>query len=192
MKCRVELRSWKDADGQAAMREFLLVPPPRRAAIRDLMAELLSQNPFSRRCAADLARRISAREPGVLCKFTSVFIDLLAEVPSAEWQARGYLALAAALNASTHAQRMNLAVLIRPMIEDERIAVRAMALEAFATLAASAPELRDEATLLLERYRHDPIPALRCRARRMYLVLLASEFKPRRRTPTFHPSAKKG
>jgi hypothetical protein len=189
MKCLLEPRSWKDAEAQAAMREFLLVPPPRRTAIRDLMAELLSANPFSRRCAADLARRVSAREPGVLRKFTSVFIDLLAELPSDEWQTRGYLALAAALNASTHAQRMNLSVLVRPLIEDERIAVRAMALEAFAILSAATPELRDEAALLLERYRRDPTPAMRCRARRMSLLLLESEFKPRRRTPTHLPSA---
>lgn len=161
------------------MREFLLSPPPRRAAIRDLMAEVLSPDPFSRRCAADLARRVSAREPGVLRKFAGVLIDLLAEIPPEEWQTRGYLAMAAAQNASTHAERMNLAVLVRPLIEDERIAVRAMALEAFAILGAAEPELRDEATVLLERYRRDPTPAMRCRARRMGLTLLASETKAR-------------
>lgn len=184
MKCLVEPRSWRDADGHAAMRDFLLCPPPRRAAIRDLMAELLSPHPFSRRCAADLARRVSAREPGVLRKFAGVFIDLLAELPVNEWQTRGYIALAAALNASTHAERMNLAVLVRPLIENERIAVRAMALEAFAILGAAEPELRDEATLLLERYRRDRTPAMRCRARRMSLVLLKSEEKPQPQTPS--------
>lgn len=184
VKCLVEPRSWRDADGQAAMREFLLCPPPRRAAIRDLMAELLSSNPFSRRCAADLARRVSAREPGVLRKFAGVFIDLLAELPADEWQTRGYVALSAALNASTHAQRMNMAVLMRSLIEDERIAVRAMSLEAFAILGAAEPELRDEATLLLERYRRDRTPAVRCRARRMSLMLLESEVKPRPQSPS--------
>jgi hypothetical protein len=44
----------------AAMREFLCQPPPRRAAIRELMKELLSDNPVCRRCAADLARLVSA------------------------------------------------------------------------------------------------------------------------------------
>jgi hypothetical protein len=184
VKCCVEPRSWKDADAQAAMREFLLCPPPRRAVLRDLMAELLSSNPFSRRCAADLARRVSVREPGVLRKFAAVFIDLLAELPANEWQTRGYVALSAALNASTHAERMNLAVLVRPLIEDVRIAVRAMALEAFAILGAAEPELRDEATILLERYRRDPTPAMRCRAQRMSLVLLESEVKLRPRTPS--------
>ena len=192
MKCTVEPRSWRDADGQAAMREFLLCPPPRRAVLRDLMAELLSPNSFSRRCAADLARRVSAREPGVLRKFAGVFIDLLAELPASEWQTRGYVALTAALNASTHAERMNLALLVRSLMEDERIAVRAMALEAFAILGAADPELRDEATLLLESYRRDPIPAMRCRARRMSLVLLGSEVKAGPQTPNRSRRAPKG
>lgn len=166
------------------MREFLLAPPPRRAAIRDLMAELLSPNPFSRRCAADLARRVCAQEPGMLGKFAGVFIDLLAELPANEWQTRGYVALTAALNASTRAERMNLAVLVRPLIEDERIAVRAMALEAFAILGAAEPELRDETMFLLERYRCDPTPAMRCRARRMALLLLESEVEPPPQPPS--------
>jgi hypothetical protein len=59
-------RSWKDADGVAATRDFLRQPPPRRAAIRDLMTSLLSGDSFTSRCAADLARRVSARELGIL------------------------------------------------------------------------------------------------------------------------------
>ena len=74
-------RSWKDADGVAAMRDFLSQPPPRKAALRDLMTELLSPSPYARRCAADLARRVSAREPGILGKYASVLIDLVAELP---------------------------------------------------------------------------------------------------------------
>jgi hypothetical protein len=81
-----------------------------------------------------------------------VLIDLAAEFPVEQWQARGYVTLAAALNASNHAQRMRLAVLVRALIEDERNALRAIALEAFAILAAAEPELRDEAMLLLERW----------------------------------------
>src|SRR5271157_548502 len=125
-------RSWKDADGVEAMRDFLRQPPPRRAAVRGLMTELLSDNPYARRCAADLARLISAREPGILRTYADVLIDLVAELPMEQWQARGYVTLAAALNASTHAQRMRLAVLVRRMTEDDRNALRAIALEAFA------------------------------------------------------------
>ena len=168
-------RSWREADGRAAMRDFLCQAPPRRAAIRDLMKELLSGSPFASRCAADLARRVSAREPGILRQYAGVMIDLVAELPLDQWQTRGYVTLAAALNASTHVQRMRLACLVRSMIDDQRIAVRAIALEAFALLAVAEPELREEAMLLLELSRRDGTFAMRSRARRMLPVLLAAE-----------------
>ena len=113
-------RSWKDADGVAATREFLRRPPPRRAAIRDLMTVLLSENPFDCRCAADLARRVSAREPGILAQYADVLIDLAAELPLEQWQARGYVTLAAALNATTHTQRMSLEAYVRALVDDPR------------------------------------------------------------------------
>ncbi|MGO9777861.1 MAG: hypothetical protein ACLQGT_13450 [Terracidiphilus sp.] len=168
-------RGWTNADAVAAMRDFLAQPPPRRAAIRELMKELLSPDPFARRCAADLARRVSAREPGILKAYAGVLIDLVVELPLEQWQARGYVTLAAAHNASTHGERMRLAAPVRAMIDDERIALRAIALEAFALLAVAEPELRDEAMLLLERYRREGCCAMRSRARRMLLPLMKAE-----------------
>jgi hypothetical protein len=165
-------RSWKDADGVAATRDFLRQPPPRRAAIRDLMTSLLSADSFTSRCAADLARLVSAREPGILRKYADVLIDLVAEIPADRWQARGYVTLTAALNASTHQQRTRMASLVRSLIQDERIAIRAIALEAFAVLAVTEPDLRDEAILLLEHSRLNGAPAIRSRARRMRILLL--------------------
>ena len=64
-------RSWKNADGVAATREFLSLVPPRRAAIRGLMTDLLSPDPFACRCAADLARQPGgpgARRPPASCR----------------------------------------------------------------------------------------------------------------------------
>jgi hypothetical protein len=124
---------------------------------------------------------VSAREPGILRKYADVFIELVIELPAAEWQARGYVTLAAALNASTHAQRMMLASLVRSLTHDGRNAIRAIALEAFAILAVAEPELQDEAMLLLEHSRREGTPAMRIRARRMLLLLLASENKVRRK-----------
>jgi hypothetical protein len=170
-------RSWKDADGVAAMRDFLSQPPPRRAAVRGLMTELLSPDPFASRCAADLARRVSAREPSILRHHADVLAGLAAELPSEQWQARGHVTLAAALNAGTHGQRMRLTPLVRAMAEDERIALRAIALEAFAILAQAEPELRDEVMQLLERSRRAPEAAVRCRALRMLPLLLAAEIE---------------
>jgi hypothetical protein len=180
-------RNWKDADRVEATREFLSQPPPRRAAIRDLMTELLSPDPFASRYAADLARRVSAREPGILRRHADVLIGLAAEIPREQWPARGYVTLAAALNARTHGQRMRLAPLVRAMVEDERIALRAIALEAFAILAQAEPELRDEVLILLERSRRAPEPAVRCRALRMLPQLLAAEIETRSRSAIRRP-----
>jgi hypothetical protein len=167
-------RSWTNGDGEAAMREFLRQRPPRRAAMRDLICELKSSEPFMRRCAADLARRVSARAPGILRQHAGVLIDLAAGLGDEEWQARGYAAVAAALNAATHTERMRLAGLLRPMLKDKRIAVQAMALEAFATVAVVEPRLRAAAIPLLEGALREGRCARQLRARRMLPLLLAA------------------
>jgi hypothetical protein len=177
-------RGWKNADAVAAMRDFLSQPPPRRAATRDLIGELHSDDPFTLRCAADVARRISAREPGILQAHASQLIDLAAQLPDDQWQARGYVHMTAALNAVTHAQRMQLSTLLGPMIDDKRIAVRAMALEALAIVAVLEPGLRKQVLPLLESAECLGRCALRCRARRMLPVLLESEAKHRQNIPS--------
>jgi hypothetical protein len=111
-----------------------------------------------------------------------VLIDLLAELPLEEWQARGYVTLAAALNASTRAERMSLAVYVRALVEDPRNALRAIALEALGILAAAEPELLDEALPLLERSRREGTCAMRCRAKKMLPLLLAAEIDSRTAT----------
>jgi hypothetical protein len=151
----------------AAVQDILRQPPPRRAALRDLMAELLSQNPFDRRCAADLARRLSARQPGILSQYADALFDLVAKLPPDQWQVRGWITMAAALNARTHTQRMRLAALVRSMSQDKRVGVRAMALEAFTVLAAAEPSLRDEVMPLIEQARMSESVAMQMRARRM-------------------------
>lgn len=158
----------------AAARAFQHQKPPRRAAISALMAGLVSQNPYECRFAADLARRVSAYQPGVLRVYADVLIDLASELPLEQWQARGYVTLAAALNASTHAQRMKLSILVRALAEDQRNALRATALEAFTILALAEPALREEALMRMEQARVDGTAAMRSRARRMLDLLLGS------------------
>lgn len=170
-------RGWKEADSAAATRDFLRQKPPRRAATRELIKELLSPEPFARRCAADLARQVSLREPGILKNYADVLIDLVSELPDDQWQERGYIAMAAALNTATPTQRKRLAVLLRTMAEDQRVGLRAMAVEAFANLAVADPGLREEALNRLELARGDQAYAVRIRARRMMPALLGAEKK---------------
>ena len=166
-------RSWRSTDAAAAAKQFFT--RPRKAAIRELMQQLCSDDPYDHRCAAELARLVSRREPGLLATYADLLTEVAAELPAEEWQARGYVLVAAALNAMTSAQRQRLLPLVRARLAEDRIAVRAMALEAFAILAAQQPDLRDEAMELLEQHRHSTEPAMRARARMMIPVLMRGE-----------------
>lgn len=165
--------AWKSSDTPAAVREFFA--KPRRLAECNLVRQLFSDDATDHRRAAEMARVIGMREPGALSPYANLLADVAATWPIAEWQARQYVLVAAALAAGTHAQRMRLVPLIRDRLQETRIAVRAMALEAFAVLAVCEPELRDEAMEMLECARHSTIPALRARARLMLPQLLKAE-----------------
>jgi hypothetical protein len=167
-------RVWKSTDAAAAAKDFFT--KPRKAAVRELIRELCSDDPFDHRCCAELARLISRREPGILAAYGDVLAEVAAELPMEEWQARGYVIVAAAHNALTRPQRLRLLPLVRA-----RLAVRAMGLEAFAILAAHEPELRDEAMEMLEDSRHSTIPAMRSRAKLMLPVVMKAEIGSRRR-----------
>jgi hypothetical protein len=171
-------RPWKTSDVAAAAKDFFT--RPRKTAIRELMQELCSGDPFDHRCAAELARLVSRREPGILAAYGDVLAAVAAELPMEQWQARGYVIVAAAHNAMTGSQRLRLLPLVRAHLAESRIAVRAMALEAFTILAAHEPDLHDEAMTLLEVERHSTIPAMRCRAKLMLTVLMKAEARPLR------------
>lgn len=166
------LRPWKSIDAAEAARDFFT--RPRRTAIRELIRELCSDDPFDHRCAAELARLVSRRVPGVLAGYSDLLAEAAATFPMEEWQARGYVLVAAAVNAVTHLQRMRLLPLARARLAEDRVAVRTMALEAFTYLASQEPELRDEAMEMLEAARHSKEPAMRARANLMLPVLLAA------------------
>lgn len=175
----VKPRSWKSTDAAAAAKDFFT--KPRKTAVRELMRNLCSDDPFDHRCAAELARLVSRREPGILAGYGDVLAAVAAELPMEEWQARGYVIVAAAHNAMHRAQRLRLLPLVRSRLAEDRIAVRAMALEAFAILAAKDPELRDEAMELLENARHDPAMAMRSRAKLMFPLLMKADIASHRR-----------
>jgi hypothetical protein len=161
---------WKSSDASAAAKDFFV--GPRRTAIRDLTRKLCSPDAFNHRCAAEVARLISRREPGILATCSDLLVDIASTLPKEEWQARGYVLVAAAINATTYTQRQRLLPLVRTHLDENRIAVRAMALEAFAFLATRQSSLRDEALEMLEAARHDAAPALRCRAKLMLPILM--------------------
>jgi hypothetical protein len=172
-------RPWRSTDATAAAKDFFT--QPRNTAARELIRELCSEDPFDHRCAAEIARLVSQRVPGILAAYGEVLSEVAAELPMEEWQARGYVIVAAAHNAMTRAQRMRLLPLVRAQLAEDRIAVRAMALEAFAILAAREPNLRDEAMEMLEAARRSADFAMRARARLMQPLLMRSDAQALRR-----------
>jgi hypothetical protein len=164
-------RPWKSTDAVAAAKAFLAAcadPRRRRTAIRELMEQLAGADAYEHRCAAEVARLVSRRQPDVLAEYSDLLAGAAAELPAEEWQARGYVIVAAALNAATAAERKRLLPTIRERLRDEeRTAVRAMALEALLVLGARDPAIRDEALEALEAAQRNPIPAMRARARKM-------------------------
>lgn len=172
-------RSWKSTDAAAAAQAFFT--KPRRTAVHELIRKLCSEDPFDHRCAAELARLVSRRRPGILAGYADLLAEVAAAFPMEEWQARGYVLVAAAHNARTTSQRRRLLPLVRARLEEDRIAVRAMALEAFCVLAAEEPDLRDEALALVEAARHSSSFAMRTRAKLMLPVVMKGEAAEGRR-----------
>jgi len=181
-KAKVRARTWNSTDAAAAAKDFFRQcrnSQARKTAIRELIGELCSGDPLDHRCAAELARLVSRREPGILGAYGDVLAEVAADLPIEEWQARGYVIVAAALNTTTRPRRLRLLPLVRARLAEDRIAVRAMALEAFAILAANEPELRGEAMAMLEEARHSSEPAMRARARLMLPIVLKAESQSR-------------
>lgn len=164
-------RPWKSTDAAAVARAFLVScsqAGQRRAAARELMEQLVSGDPYEHRCAAEVARLVSQRQPGILAGYSDLLADAAAGFPDEEWQARGYVIVAAALNTETPAQRRRLLPTIRERLrEGERTAVRAMALEALLVLGARDAAIREEALEALEAAQRSSIPAMRARAKKM-------------------------
>lgn len=160
-------------DAPSAVKAFFA--SPGKTASRELIQRLCSGDRSKHICASELTRLVSRRKPGILAEYADLLAEIAAELPLEEWQARGYVLVAAALNATTPAQRQRLVPLVRARLQEDRIALRAMALEAFAFLAAQEPDLRGEALELLERHRHSREPALRAHERLMLPVVMRSE-----------------
>lgn len=165
---------WRLPESEAAARQVLASARPA-ADVRRLMQEMLSENPLRRRAAANVARLVSLRRPGMLRAYVDLMAELATETPLQEWAGRSYLLLAAALNAANPVQRRKLAELARAMAGEERIAARANALEALSLLAREDRELREEIGAWLEEVGNDTAPALRARVKRLQKQLLRAD-----------------
>ena len=138
-----------------------------KPSLRALVHELFGQQARLRMRAADVARRITDRDPAPLQPYADELAGLLESLPIEESQTRWHMALIVSRVAHTPAQRLRAARIMSLLAEDESNALRCAALEGLATLALNEPSLRSDAEALVEQYLWNGTPAMKARARHM-------------------------
>ena len=136
-----------------------------KAALRALVRKLFGDDVAVRKRAADTARPVKDRDPGVLEKFADELAGLRELLPVEEVRTRWHLGLVVPRVAQTPTQRMRAARVMPLLAEDESNVVRCPAIEGLGTLALRDATLRDEADALVERFLWDGTPAMKCHAR---------------------------
>ena len=140
-------------------------------SLRALVRELFSEEVKLRKRAADVARRITERNPARLERYADELAGLLESLPPDESQTRWHLALVVARVAHTRMQRLRAGRTMSLLVEDESNALRCAAMEGMATLALGEPSLRAEAEGLVEQFLWNGTPAMKARARHMRKLL---------------------
>lgn len=148
-----------------AQAQRLLARPDRRRAARELVTVLSTNNAEQRVRAADVARRITDKEPDFLAAHASEIAAILAEAPIAESRARWHLGLVVARTARTPSQIRLAAGLLWQLSQDKSNVVRCSAVEGLGLLARRDPSLRSSVEPYLEQAFAAGTPAMRVRAR---------------------------
>jgi len=139
----------------------------RSALIRELFGEDIEV----RKRAADVARRISEREPQLLHPYADELAGLLAQLPLEESRTRWHLGLVVPRIAQTQAQRIRAARAVLLLAEDPSNVVRCSAVEGLGTLALADPSYRDHAEAMVERYLQHGTMAMKSRSRHVRNML---------------------
>ena len=142
-----------------------------KAAARALVVELFGEDVEVRKRAADVARRITDRDPAPLRRYVDELAGLLESLPVEESRTRWHLGLVVPRVAHTRMQRLRAARVMSLLAEDESNGVRCSAVEGMGTLALVEASLRDEAEALVEDYLRSGTPAMKCRARHVGRLL---------------------
>jgi hypothetical protein len=124
-----------------------------------------------RKRAADVARRISEREPALLGRYADELAGLLAQLPVEESRTRWHLGLVVPRIARTQPQRLRAARAMLLLAEDASNVVRCSAVEGLGTLALADASLRDEAEAMVERYLCEGTLAMKSRSRHVRKLL---------------------
>ena len=133
--------------------------------LKALVGVLFDDDVELRKRAADVARRITDREPCALRLYADELAGLLAELPVAESRTRWHMGLVVPRLAHTREQRLRAGRLMMLLMEEESNVARCSAVEGIGLLACEEPSLRDVAEEMIERALRVGTPAMKCRAR---------------------------
>src|SRR5271154_165235 len=150
-----------------------------KAAIRALVRELFGDDVEIRKRAADVARRITDRDVGLLEPYADELAGLLETLPVEESRTRWHLGLVVPRVAHTQAQRLRAARTMSLLAGDESNVVRCSAVEGLGLLALQEISLRDEAEEMVERYLREGTVAMKSRARGVQRSWARAEQKKR-------------
>lgn len=136
-----------------------------RRKIRTLIDVLFDDNLELRKRAADVARRMTERDGGLLEPYCDELAGLLESLPVSESRTRWHLGLVVPRVACSRAQRIRAARTMSLLAEDESNVVRCSAVEGLGVLALREATLREEAEEMIERFLWEGTKAMKSRAR---------------------------
>jgi hypothetical protein len=136
-----------------------------RGAVKALIAAIFGENAEIRKRAADVARRITDKDPTVLFGYAEELAGQLAELSPEESRTRWHLGLVVARTAHTREQRLRAARLMELLFEDESNVARCSAVEGIGLLACEESSLRGSAEERIEQALRNGTPAMKARAR---------------------------
>ena len=133
--------------------------------LKALVGVLFGDDVEMRKRAADVARRITDRDPGALRLYADELAGLLAELPVEESRTRWHMGLVVSRVAHTREQRLRAGRLMELLMEEESNVARCSAVEGIGLLAGEEPSLRESAEEMIERALRVGTLAMKCRAR---------------------------
>src|SRR5260370_15552686 len=123
-----------------------------KAGVRGLVRELFGEDVEVRKRAADVARRITELDGGLLERYADEVAGLLETLPVEESRTRWHLGLVVPRVARTRMQRLRSARTMSLLAEAESNVVRCSAVEGLGLLALQEASLRDEAEEMVARF----------------------------------------
>jgi hypothetical protein len=136
-----------------------------KAGVRALVRELFGDDVEVRKRAADVARRVTDRDGGLLERYADELAGLLETLPVEESRTRWHLGLVVPRVARTRMQRLRAARTMGLLSQDESNVVKCSAVEGMGLLALQEASLRDEAEEMVGRYLREGTLAMKNRAR---------------------------